>query len=72
MKWCLATHGNKKSKCEIITRKIDKLKEKSNITTGRGRLHFENLPQKGTSFSLMAAWITTSEAILKQIPQKQQ
>ena len=70
MKKHLETHG--KNKREILTRKIGMLLEKTNSTTGRGRLNFENPPWEGTSLILMKIWITTPEAILKQIQQKYQ
>ena len=33
-----------KNKRKILSKKIDKLNEKTNNTTGKGRLHFENPP----------------------------
>jgi hypothetical protein len=61
-----------KNEREKLTSKIEKLKEQTNSTTGRGRLHFEHTSQEGTALSLMTTWIATAEAIIRQQRKKQQ
>ena len=61
-----------KNKREKLTKKIETLKEQTNSTTGRGRLHFEYPPREGTALSLMTTWIATAEAIIRQQRKKRQ
>ena len=71
------THGKtkkerKKRKHDQLTEKIKTLKEQTNGTTGRGKLHFDHFPREGTSLSLMTTWITTAEAIIRQQRKRRQ
>ena len=61
-----------KMKRDQLTEKIETLREHTNSTTGRGRLHFEHFPPEGTSLSLMTTWIKTAEAIIRQQRNKRQ
>ena len=40
-----------KKKLDQFTKKIETLREKTNITMGSGRLHFEDPPREGTALS---------------------
>ena len=77
MRRCEIDFGNTKTsriknKCEILNKKIEKLREQTNGKTGRGWLHFEHPPHEGPSLSLMKTWVATSETIITQQRKKQQ
>jgi hypothetical protein len=61
-----------KRKRDQLAGKINTLREQTNSTTGRGRLHFEHPPRDGTALSLMTTWIRTAEAIIRQQRKKRQ
>ena len=66
------TKERNKRKRDQLTERINTLKEQTNSTTGRGRLHFEHPPREGTALSLMTTWIRTAEAIIRQQRKKRQ